>query len=499
MKGIKKAGILIACAVLLVAVTQVFAVTEDNDKTIKQGVSIDTVDVSGMTYDEAKEAVEEMIKQKAAAKVSIDINGKAVDTTLGDLGYAWNNEEVIEEAILIGKKGNIIKRYKDDLDLKNEGTKLSIETGFDKETLREHLEEVCSPYNQKAKNASLEATGSGFKIIPEEDGVVVDYDTSTAELYKYITETWDGEADITFAVKTEVSKPKYTTKDCEKVSNTPMGSFATTFSVGYSYDNRNLNIKNGTEKIDGHVIYPGEQFSCNEHLEPWTEDNGWYPAGTYVDGGVADSLGGGICQVSSTLYNALLRAELKIVERYPHSMAVSYVDLAADAALAGTYKDLVFENDTDAPIYVQGIYSSGMVKFNIYGHDTRPANRTVEYVSNTTGTTPIKEKVTKDPSQPKGYREVTDNGHQGYTAELWKVVYEDGVEVERTLLHTSRYAMSPRKVIKGTGKKDSDKKDEDKKDKKSDEDETKKSSDEEETTKKKAKKENEETTVATEE
>ena len=67
-----------------------------------------------------------------------------------------------------------------------------------------------------------------------------------------------------------------------------------------------MNIKNGAEKLNGNVLYPGESFSCNEHLVPWTEDNGWYPAGTYVDGGVADSLGGGICQVSSTLYNAYL-------------------------------------------------------------------------------------------------------------------------------------------------------------------------------------------------
>lgn len=492
MKGIRKAGILIACVVLLMAVTQVFAITEDKEEIIKEGVSIDTVDVGGMTYEEAKEAIDEMVKQKSTAKVSIDINGDVVDTTLNELGYTWNNEAVVEEAVHIGKSGNIIKRYKDDLDLKNEGMKLTLEMGIDQETLKSNLQKVCKPYNQKAKNASLKATGSGFEIIPEKDGVVVDYDISTEGLYKYLTETWDGKSDIKYAVETKISKPKYTTEDCKKVSNTPMGSFATNFSVGFSYDNRNLNIKNGTEKIDGNIIYPGEQFSCNEHLAPWTEDNGWHPAGTYVDGGVEDSLGGGICQVSSTLYNALLRAELKIVERYPHSMAVSYVDLSADAALAGDYKDLVFENNTDAPIYIQGIYTEGTVKFNVYGHDTREAGHSVEYISKTTGTTPIKEKVEKDPSKPKGYREVTDNGHQGYTAELWKVTYKDGVEVERERLHTSRYAMSPRKVIKGTGKKKSKK---DEETKKSEEEETKKkTTDEEETKKKSDKKKNEETT-----
>jgi vancomycin resistance protein YoaR len=239
-----------------------------------------------------------------------------------------------------------------------------------------------------------------------------------------------------------------------------MGSWTTSFTVGSSYENRNLNIKNGAEKIDGSILYPGEQYSCNEHLAPWTEDNGWYPAGTYVDGGVQDSLGGGICQVSSTLYNALLRAEIKVVKRFSHSMAVSYVDLAADAALAGDYKDLVFENDTDAPIYIQGIYNSGgTITFNIYGHDTRDKSHSVEYVSELVSTTPIKESVTKDSSKPVGYTEVVENGHVGYVAKLWKITYENGKQVDKELLHTSTYAMSPKKIIKGTKSTSSDKDD----------------------------------------
>lgn len=452
MKGIKKAGILLVCIVVSLAAIQVFAETKDEEK-IKQGVTIDTLDVSGMTYDEAKASIEEIVEEKSKIKVSITVNDDVVDTTLGKLGYKWSNESVVEEAVQIGKSGSIIKRYKDELDLKNEGTKYELEMSLDQDTLRKKLEKVCDPYNIEAENASLKATGSGFQIIPEKEGCVVDYDVSTSALYKYITEEWDGKSDIQYTAETEISQPKYTTKDCEKVSNTPMGSFTTNFTTGSAYDNRNLNIKNGAEKIDGNVLYPGEQFSCNEHLAPWTESNGWYPAGTYVDGGVEDSLGGGICQVSSTLYNALLRAEIKVVERYSHSMAVSYVDLAADAALAGDYKDLVFENDTDAPIYVQGVYNAGgSVTFNIYGHDTRKSSHSVEYVSELISTTPIKTEVTKDSSKPKGYTKTVSTGHVGYVAKLWKITYENGEQVSKDLLHTSTYAMAPTKVIKGTGK-----------------------------------------------
>lgn len=490
MKKARKAVVSFMC-IALALVFSIFAYAdsaEHDESTIRDGVRINSVDVSGMTAEEATTKVKAYVKKITQVPVELTVSDIVVETTMKELGYKWSNKSVIEEAVGVGKSGNIIKRYKDDLDLKNEGIELELELSIDEETLKTNLQTVCAEHNVEAKNATLKLTDAGFEITPEQNGVEIDYDVTVKGLYTYITEEWDGESTVKYTAKTQVSSPKYTTEDCEKVSAIPMGTFSTTFATGSSYSNRNMNIKNGADKINDVVLYPGEQYSLNEHLAPWTADNGWYPAGTYVDGGVADSYGGGICQVSSTLYNALLLAEIDIVERYSHSMAVAYVDLAADAALAGDYKDLVFENNTDAPIYVQSIYSeAGKITFNIYGHDTRDEGHSVEYISKTIKTTPIKEKVTKDKTKPKGYEEVTDNGHTGYVAELWKVTYQDGVETDRELLHKSSYAMSPKKIIKGTGKKTKDSKD----DKKS----TKNKS-EEETTKKKNTTTTEETTTA---
>ena len=469
MKWIKRLSFLLVTVIFLMGSVQVFAASKNTDEKgeeiIKEGIYIGDVNIGKLTYREAKEEVQNKVKEILQTQVILTVNKDTVETTLKELGYKWSNSEVLDEAVELGKLGNIIKRYKDELDLKNEGMKYDLNMDFKKETLEKNLEIKCEPYNIKAKNASLQATGHGFKIIPEKEGCIVDYDETTAKLYEYVTKKWDKKSDITFEAITEISKPEFTTKDCEKVSNEPMGSWTTYFTTGAAYDNRNLNIKNGAEKIDGNVLYPGDSFSCNEHLAPWTEDNGWYPAGTYVDGGVADSLGGGICQVSSTLYNALLRAEIKITERYSHSMAVSYVDLAADAALAGDYKDLVFENNTDAPIYIQGVYNAGgSVTFNIYGHDTRKEGHSVKYESELVSTTPIKTETKKDPTQPEGFKETT-SGHTGYVAKLWKITYEDGEQINKELLHTSTYAMAPTKVVIGTKKDTPDKK----------EDETKKS------------------------
>lgn len=120
MKGIKKAGILIVCISAALAVAQVFADTEDNSKKIKQGVFIDAVDVGNMTYEEAMELVEDHIAKKSEVKVSILVNKTTVETTLKELGYEWTNRSIVEEAVNLGKFGNIIKRYKDEIDLKNE-------------------------------------------------------------------------------------------------------------------------------------------------------------------------------------------------------------------------------------------------------------------------------------------------------------------------------------------------------------------------------------------
>ena len=447
MKGLKKICIILCVVMMQLGIGYVVNAAEDSDEVVKEGVKIDSVNVGDMTEKEVKKAVKSHVKKKTNIKVQLRINKDKITTTLKDLGYKWENRELVEQVMEVGKQGNVIKRYKDSVDLKKNGKTFELKMGIDQKKMKAKLEELCKAFNVDAKNASLEATGHGFKIIAEKEGCEVDYETTVNQLVSYIEKQWDKKSAIQLEATTKITKPKYTTKDCKKVSNTPMGSYTTQFTAGVV--NRNANIRNGAEKLNGNVVYPGERFSCNEHLVPWTEDNGWKPAGTYSEGSVVDSLGGGICQVSSTLYNALLNAEIKVVERYPHSMAVSYVPLSADAALAGDYKDLVFENNTDAPIYVQGVYTEGAITFNIYGHDTRKKGHSVEYVSKTTKTIPIKTATKKDPTLPAGTKKVTP-GHVGYVAELYKITYENGKQVSKELVHTSTYAIAPTKTLVGT-------------------------------------------------
>ena len=190
-----------------------------------------------------------------------------------------------------------------------------------------------------------------------------------------------------------------------------------------------------------------------DNITPFTEANGYFLAGSYLQGQVVESFGGGICQVSTTLYNAVLKAELEVTERYNHSMIVTYVDPSQDAAIAENGgKNFKFKNNTDYPIYIDGYTtSSKTITFTIYGVETRDPNRVVTYQSNVLETTvPDTDTYVLDSSQPVGYVKVTQSAHNGIKAQLIKVVTVNGKEESREVVNSSTYSMVPRIVAVGT-------------------------------------------------
>ena len=145
-------------------------------------------------------------------------------------------------------------------------------------------------------------------------------------------------------------------------------------------------------------------------------------AGSYNAGRIEQTIGGGACQVTTTLYNAVLRAELEIVERHAHSMTVSYVDLAYDAAIAENSKNFKFKNNLDLPILIEAFSRDRVITFRIWGHETRPENRTVKFENKVLKeiAPPAEDKVTKDPTKPESYRKVT-KGKVRICGELYRL------------------------------------------------------------------------------
>ena len=261
-----------------------------------------------------------------------------------------------------------------------------------------------------------------------------------------IGEGWDKKAFDVEAAVTEI-QADIRQDDLADITDV-LGTFTTYY--GSSDGGRTMNVESGAGHINGTMMQPGEEVSADDLMAPYTEGNGYAMAASYENNEVVQSMGGGICQVSTTLYNALLLAELEITERYEHSMLVSYVEPSMDAAIADDVKDLKFRNNLQDPVYIEAVLLDGNITFNIYGKETRSAERTVEYVSETLETTESDETRYVATEDAIGTMYTQNEGQTGLTAQLWKIVYENGTEVSREAVNYSTYLASGKTIAVGT-------------------------------------------------
>ena len=420
----------------------------NEEEKIESGIYVNDINLAGMTVSEAQKAVQDYVDSLADAEIIFHAEeGQVITVTASDCGLKWSNREIIDEAASLGKDGNIIQCYKALKDLEYENKVYEVTFDFDKNAIKSLVEEQGAQYNQEAVDAVLTKVDDAFQITEGQTGVAIDPDASADAAYDYLVNNWNGDAcDIDLVVA--VQEPRGSVEELSKVTDV-LGTFTTSYSTSGS--SRSANVANGANLINGCLLYPGDEFSAYEAVAPFTEANGYYMAGSYLNGQVVDSLGGGICQVSTTLYNAVLQAELEVTERYNHSMIVTYVDPSADAAIAeSSGKDFKFVNNMDSPIYIEGYTTPDkQITFTIYGVETRESNREVVYESVVLErTVPEEEVIYPDASLPLGYCSV-QSAHIGYRAELWKVVKVDGVEVSREQINSSSYMKAPRSATVG--------------------------------------------------
>lgn len=422
-------------------------VERDLSGTIMNGIYFDDIDMSGKTYDEAVKLIRDKVRSMSEANITLNsIGGNSVSVTAQELGLAWNDTNLVADALYVGRSGNIVERYKERKDLEHDRKVYPINVEFDRATVEAIVNEQGDRYNVEAKNATLSKADGDFVVTPGTKGEKIDANASVSRIMSNLDNFTGSDLTIDMVVVEDI--PKATAEDLEKIHDV-IGRYKTSFKT--SNADRSGNVRNGTRLVNGTVLLPGDSFSMYQTVSPFTEENGYYLAGSYLNGMVVESLGGGICQVSSTLYNAVLRAELQVDERHNHSMIVSYVDLSSDAAISGTSKDFKFTNNTEYPIYIEGITTEDkQVVFTIYGVETRPSNREVSYESEKISeTVPEGDKIIADPSLPLGSIS-TQSAHTGYVGKLWKIVKVDGKETERVEVNKSTYLPTPRTATVGT-------------------------------------------------
>ncbi len=428
-----------AAAIAVFASVAVVSAKSDSgaDNTIADRVYIGEIHVGGMTQEEATEAVSEYVDSLEDKEITLKAGDRSITATAEELGLEWSDTDVAQIALDYGKTGNLIARYKANKDLEHEDKVFPVILKANEEKTTAFLEEETEDLEQKAQDYGLKRENGAFTVVAGKSGTAVDVENSIKAINEAFSDGWKDNMVVELATKEE--KPKGSQEELAKVKDV-LGTFHTSFSS--STAGRVTNIENACGKINGTVLYPGEEFSVYEAISPMDAENGYALAGSYENGTTVQSYGGGVCQVSTTLYNAVIRAELEITERYAHSMIVSYVDPSSDAAIAGTYKDLKFKNNTDAPIYIEGYTSGRTLYFTIYGQETRDPGREVSFESETTGITQPKTEI-RATSAKIGSITKVQSSHTGRTARLWKVVTVNGVEQSREVFNNSTYSASP--------------------------------------------------------
>lgn len=405
---------------------------------LPDGIHVQGQDLAGKTCGEARDVIETYEEEMGNRQVILTLDGQEQETTAGELGLYWSNESQIEETLEKYAGGSLIRQYMVKKDLSRAPVELAIETEVDPEKVTAFVDTHSQDILTQPQNASIRRENGAFVITEAVSGRAVDTEATVQKLNEALAGQLEGtiRAD---AVITE-QEPEITSGELASIQDV-LGTCTTDFSSSGAARSTNLSV--GAAKINGRVLMPGEVLSGYECLQPFTTANGYKTAAAYENGKVVDSIGGGVCQIATTLYGASLEAEVEIVQRQNHSMIVTYVKPSMDAAIAGTYKDIKIKNNYSTPIYVEAYTSGKKLTFTLYGKETRPQGRKVEYISETIGSTsPGDPQLIVDNTLAPGAKVRVQSSHTGLKSRLWKVVTVDGTETERTLLNKDTYNAS---------------------------------------------------------
>jgi len=402
---------------------------------IADDVFIDGINVSGLTTDEALEKLYIEVREVELAKVINFIHeDKVFSHTFADLEVVHDFMPAVDFAYSIGREREAEGKVE-----------LISDIIFEPLAASNAIFEVMNEINQSSQDATMVREYGEFIITPEIVGLEVNQQKLAEDLLAVINARQS--ADIVIEVDLKVPE---LTEEIFARSTSRLGSFYTIISG--NDPGRNQNLLNASYKINNYMVMPGEIFSTNRAFGEMTYENGYRLAPVIVNGQLVPGMGGGICQVSTNLYIALVFAEVRIVERLNHSMRVAYVDYAWDATLATDLIDLRFENDTGYPLTIVAYIIGNRSYVHIYGHERRDPNRRLELFSVVTERIPAPEEtIIEVATLAPGVREVISPARGGVVAELHKIVFDGNTELYRERVNVSRYRARAAIVHVGAG------------------------------------------------
>ena len=404
----------------------------DNFNILKSIIFKTNIDIN-LEYN--KEVLQNMTKNinselpGSVKEVTYEINDDKLIITNGKSGIFVNSEK-IEQDIINHIKNNFTKEEYEILIPVNE-----------KEADPINIEKIHEEIYKEAKDAYIEE--NPFRLHVDEDGL--DFDITLEEAKDIINEEKG-----TYEIPLKIDKAKVKTEDLgEKLFKETLSKFTTIYDAGNK--SRGTNISIAAKTINGTVILPGETFSYNKVLGNTTKEKGYQLGGSYQNGKVVQAYGGGICQVSTTLYNAVLYANLEIVERYNHSYSVSYVPASRDATVSYGGKDFKFKNSRTYPIKIEAVAKNGVVSVSIEGIKEEK-EYDIEIKSTTLSTTPYKTTYQDNSSMQEGKEKVIQVGHNGMKSQAYIIKKYNGKIISKELLNADTYQPMNKIIERGTKK-----------------------------------------------
>ena len=411
------------------------------------GISIDGVDIGGMTLEEARETVgREPAQGGGEFALRITIAGSTWQLDSNMVPMTRNLDEMLTRAWAIGRRnttslrGTDVTPYRERLDAQEEAAsrKASFITtlSWDTDYIHAYCQQMAEAINVEAVNASVagfDVPSRTFSFYDDRSGIYIDAE----EIFAQVMDRLDsGDCYASIAMEPEVVFAAITKADLVH-SFRMISSYSTKTT---SNKNRNTNISLSAQAINGVVVRPVETFSFNQTTGERTLRKGYKEATAISGGSTREEVGGGVCQTSSTLFNAVARADFEIVDRSPHAWPSSYVEKGMDATVNWTGLDFKWRNNTQWPVYIVAYYENRKVTVELYGCSLGDGI-TIDLESKVVQTVKAPEgiKRVQNPELPAGTSVTTVKARKGYIVETWQIWYKDGQEFKRSLLCNSTY------------------------------------------------------------
>ena len=504
--------ILIAIIVITLALcSTMFAVINRKSSKIVKGVSISNIDVSNLTKEEAIKKLEEVYGSKSEKKIYLSYGEFDSSITYEALEVRYQIENAIKQAYDVGREGNIFQENFEILKTWYKNININIEVTIDNDMINQIAQNINNSIDGAVVQPSYYVENDNSKLIitSGKEGVKVDEKKLLEEIYKVLDENTDDEQKIEipvvqdipekiniekihdeiykevkdayytkdpftihpeengidfdveaakamlqeekpeYEIALKITKPKKTVKD---IGTEAFPDLLATFSTNYQASNvsRTTNLKLASNKINGTVILPNEEFSYNKVVGERTISAGYKMAATYSNGQVVDGLGGGICQISSTLYDAVVMANLNVTTRRNHQFVTSYVPAGKDATVVWGAQDFKFVNSRKYPVRIVATVEGGVATVQIWGiKEEVEYNISIE--TKKVATIEYTTQYVQDASLPVEQQKVIQAGNNGRKVEAYKVTKLNGQVVSTTLLSRDTYNAMKRIVHVGAG------------------------------------------------